>query len=230
MPDNDKQFDPANPENKAITDGMERDGEFLRDVKDGKTPTELAFGVDLGTDEAQELQDEHEALQSELGQIIAEEESRTSPVDPTPIEIETPDISPDATPGPVAQVQVQHDDLMMEVGAVTKKESARATRRTEAAQRRQSEHGQAFVELQDTIERSRPAPPDMPLTPAQLARLAHPGREKPGQFGEAFAEFAAEDKEWRAKIVEVLQAMAGDIRQSRLELDQLLGFLERSRL
>jgi hypothetical protein len=108
--------------------------------------------------------------------------------------------------------------------------AAVATLERLAAQRRQSEHGQAFVELQDTIERSRPAPPDMPLTPAQLARLAHPGREKPGQFGEAFAEFAAEDKEWRAKIVEVLQAMAGDIRQSRLELDQLLGFLERSRL
>lgn len=237
MPKPDKQFDPANPENKAITDGMERDGDFLRDVREGKTPTEQFTGVDLGTDEFQAMQEEHQALIDEVGEVIAEEAETQRPpaVDDTPIEVDTPVLAEDSQPSPVQQIADEHADLMAEVGRVIGKEtvaSRAAQRASDRKSRLQAEHGQRFAELNETVAKAEPNDPDAdaPLTPDAMARVKHPGREKPGEFGEAFAEFAHEDKAYRAALTDLLRLMAAEMRQARWELDSIRGYIERSRL
>jgi hypothetical protein len=286
----DKQFDPANPENQPILEKMEGDGEFLRDVREGKTASELAFGLELGSDE-QHLEDvAHETLFTSMGAVIEEEHARTTPEpDTSPIAPDSPPpvnffagfddavadlnldglfnvppppvpaANPDAAAAEFASAIAVHDERMAELTGVADKEHSRIRPKAErqeavkdaaqqrsaerlqrmaargdvrAAQRLRAEHGERFVELGQVVEDAQPPEPGAPLGvgPDAVARIAHPGREKPNQLGEALAQFAEEDKAWRSAVAGLFKEMANDLRNARLELDSIRGFLERSRL
>lgn len=257
MAEKDKQFDPANPENKAITDGMEEVGDILRDMKDGKTPSEIAFGVDLGTEgptpEQADLQ-----LMDEMQETIDKETERTAVnVDDSPIEIGVPDI-PEAPEGPLAELRQAHDGMMQELDEVVQKaqprpilapparqaqveqrarqrQAERKQRLGQTPQQRQAaqlqaEHGELFVEMGEVVEAAEPVAPDAALPPDVKARVEHPGKEGADDLGKAFADFAGADKQFRADLVSLLMEMAGDIRRLHFDLDAVRGYLERSRL
>jgi hypothetical protein len=281
-------FDP----NSKIEEQLKADGEFLRDVAEGKSPTETGLGVDLGTTTppvpAEEVRQptaadlhaadlfaqEHAEVMGQMGEVIKAEQPADQPVpvdfpqpkptteapadEPTaalPADIEAPDVRVNEK----AEARAEHAEVMGEMGKVVAHENQpaeaeeaktpaqrveeRAYKRSQERKARlgkphdkhalQSEHGEAFVALGNVVREANE--PDEAPQPVQMAqpeaeRLAFPGQEQSNEVGKAIQSFMDEDREWRALVVRLFRVAAGEIRQQRLELDRILGHLERSRL
>jgi hypothetical protein len=296
-------FDP----NSKIEEQLKADGELLRDVAEGKSPTEIGLGVDLGTTTppvpAEEVPQptaadlhaadlfakEHAEVMGQMGEVIEADQpaDQPAPVDfpqaAQPADVELPAAPPSSPPAaveapepPVAlpadieapdvradekfEARAEHAEVMGEMGKVVSQENQpaadddetktpaqrveeRAYKRSQERKARlgkphdkhalQSEHGEAFVALGNVVREANE--PDEAPQPVQMAqpeaeRLAFPGQEQSNEVGKAIQSFMDEDREWRALVVRLFRVAAGEIRQQRLELDRILGHLERSRL
>lgn len=239
--------DPVNPENDPIVDGMRRDGEFLRDVAEGKTASEIAFDLELGT--AERRAEEHDALMAEIGEVIQTDtpppDASASFEDLPEIDIPTPEIAAQQPVGPVENIQQIHGNLMDDMAKAAEPERKRqeirdriqkraieARHRTpEQRQRLMAEHGELFVAANRTAADAEPPPADGGgITPDVAARIAHPGKEKNEELGGVMAAYAEADKGRWETLFDVLELLKEYALQHRLELDEIRAQLERGRL
>ena len=238
--------DPVNPENDPIEDGMRRDGEFFRDVAEGKTASEIAFDLELGT--AERRAEEHDSLMEEIGQVI---KADTPPTDTSAsfeaieeLDIPIPQIAPDPVATPTSEVQAIHNNLMDDMAAVAapevKRQQIRERIQARAAearpptlqqtQRLMGEHGKLFVDVGRIQDEAEPAIVGGAMPPDVAARIAHPGREKEEELGGVMAAYAEADKRRWESLFRLLEMQIDFIAELMTRMDELRGQLERSRL
>ncbi len=200
-------FDP----NKNLEENLKKDGEFLRDVDKGHTPTETGLDLDLGV-----VRDEHIEVMDELG-TVADAAAPEPPV-PDPEEPSSPEpTSPPATPVKAAQPTRPPPAPKGRFG-------------TEAVQ---TEHARTFVELGKVILDAQPQQEQpTPLTSSvpEMERLSFPREQHQTQVRSGLESVIAEQAQWNATVTDLFGEIAEMLRQHRLELDQIRGFLERIRL
>ncbi len=239
--------DPINPENDPIVDGMRRDGEFFRDVAEGKTASEIVFDVEMGT--AERRAEEHDALMADIGEVIKAE---APPADASAAfedipELDTPvtEEAPKQPITPTSEIQAIHTNLMDDMVKAAEPENKRqeiknaiqrrainARHRTpEQRQKLMSEHGELFVAANKTVaDAEPPAGEDGAVKPDVAARIAHPGKEKNEELGGVMAAYAEADKARWESLFDVLELLKEYALQDRLQLDEILAQLERGRL
>jgi hypothetical protein len=99
--------------------------------------------------------------------------------------------------------------------------------------RMQVEDSKRFVSLGNTIRQERvPDEKHTQLTvdAAAMERLTFPGEQHTTQVRSSMENNLREDREWKATVAELFWAQAEMIRQQRLELDLIRGYLERINL
>lgn len=246
--------------NKKLEQNLKEDGEFLRDVDKGHTPTETGFKIDLGI-----VRDEHAEVMEDLGTVAdaAEpppEAPLESPDEQPPLEAPEPNVQevdsepPASEPESLEQqapaAQAEHRQVIGEMqkvagpapashdtqpsrpaGKATPKPAPKAAGRFEADA--QAEHAQTIVEMGRVVLESRQQPEQpTPITSTvpEMERLSFPRDQNQTQVGAAMETVIREQAEWNATLTGLLKEMALLLRQHRLELDQLRGYLERIRL
>jgi hypothetical protein len=205
--------------NKEIEDGLKADGEFLRDVDKGMSSTETGFNIDLGT--------VRDAAELEHSEVIEEMQQSAEP--------------PAAPEPSVLEVQSGHTETMAELGAIEGEAPASTESPTTSPpkasrpslQEIETDHGEAFVELGNVIRQQyspQEQPTEVKVNPAEVERLTFPGGQHSSQVQGSMEGFLAEQRQWNETVTDLFWQIARMNRQMRLELDQIRGYLERSRL
>ena len=171
-----------------------------------------------------------------------------------PLDVGAPEADMPLTPAPISDVlalTADHDVALKDLGAIAAEGKAtpqaqvrkRAEKRAEQRRERlgiqpkappQAQHNQAFIEL-NNIVREEPgehadAPVAVELPPEEAKKSGEAGGDgAKGAVAGAIVDFAKEDKAWRAEVKTLFQIMAREIGQQRKELDEIRGFLERTR-
>ena len=267
-------FDP----NKKLEDNLKKDGEFLRDLDKGHSPTETGLTLDLGI-----VRDEHTEVMDELGAVAdaaaPDAEPAASPEDgepPPPAPEPAPDQPVQGTPLPEnpelpplpPEVQAEHRQVMEELGQLeppaAPEEPPDATdfsavfpdptdpfegsRPQQAAPPRkdtppvkgrfgdspvQTDHARTFVEMGKVILDAKAKPEEpTPLTSSvpEMERLSFPREQNQAQVRGGLETVISEQAQWNSTVTDLFSEIAEMLRQHRLELDQVRGFLERIRL
>jgi hypothetical protein len=204
--------------NQDIEDGLKADGEFLRDVDKGMSSTETGFNIDLGT--------VRDAAEVEHSEVIEEMQ-----------QADTPPAAPEPS---VLEVQSSHAETMGELGAIEGESPAPESPSTsppkasrQSAQEIETGHGEAFVELGNVVRQQyspQEQPTEVKVNPAEVERLTFPGGQHSSQVQGSMEGFLAEQRQWNETVTDLFWQIARMNRQMRLELDQIHGYLERSRL
>lgn len=210
--------DSINPENDPIVDGMRRDGEFLRDVAEGKTASEIAFDTEMGTAERRAF--EHDSIMEDLGQVIA---ASTPPPDTSATFEEIPEISTSTATPEVAKPNLRRQ-------AVQQRAMERRPPTLQQTQRLMGEHGKLFVDVGQIQADAEPPAFDGEMPPDVAARIAHPGKEKNEELAGVFAEYIEADKARWESLYDLLALQIDFAIQARYELDQLRQRLEGGRI
>lgn len=208
------EYDP----NQKLEENLKKDGEFLRDVDKGHTPTETGLDLDLGI-----VRDEHADVMEELG-TVADAEG------PSPPAVESVADAPVSQPA----LQAEHNQTIEQMERVAPKpKPVPPTPGRFGTEQLQTEHAQTFVEMGRVVLESRPQPEKpTPITSTvpEMERLSFPREQNQTQVRGAMEGVIREQMEWNVTLTDLLKAVAENQRQFRLELDRILGFLERLRL
>lgn len=109
-----------------------------------------------------------------------------------------------------------------------------AGRRAARKERLAAKHGKVLAEAsqvahsEQRIEDEKPTP--FVLDQPETERTTFPTTDTSDHLSESFSSFSIEGKAWRETATGLFKMEAEFIRQELLELDQIRGFLERSRL
>jgi hypothetical protein len=182
---------------------------------------------------------------ADLALVQSLEERPAAPVEVPEIQIDTPQIAPSHGPLPVAEVQAI-PDAMAELSEVMKGElhppsEVQINARQRANERKLRlgkppiiDHNQAFAELGRVSFESNPVdaygPEPITADPADVDDMAFPHKQQSAELSSAFRGYLEEDRRWRNTLTEFIKTLSNEVAQHRLELDQLRGHLERSRL
>lgn len=221
MPD--KPLDDIDPNAGKILDGMREDGETLRKVDEGATAAEIALDADLGSVRVvpEATPEEDSETLEQLVSLNEQPRSQESLLDAPEAAQDSPTILDDPTAATVAEAS-SGDPAASEVDSPKPFDP----------QRLASEHGQVLHELGRLDAASKiPDEEEVPLTTnfEDLERATFPAGQETGHLQETFRGFLNEDREWRTELTGFLREFQMQIAQHRLELDEIRGYLERSR-
>jgi hypothetical protein len=209
-------FDP----NKKLEENLQKDGEFLRDVDKGHTPTETGLNLDLGI-----VRDEHAGVMEDLG-AVADAEA------PAPPDRPYPDSQYDRQQFTSMRRESDAADRHEQVVAKAQKEKAERKQRL-GIEEAQTDHARTFVEMGNVVRDAQPQqeqPTPLTSSVADMDRLSFPREQHQTQVRGAMESVVQQQSEWNSTLTDLLQEMADHLRQHRLELEQIRGFMERIRL